>query len=244
MFNENAKRQYEFNAAYAQSIVDGVHGISEFAGSGEVADYFKAALDGHRAIIFATAHWGSYLKTFNLIGNSFPEGSRFVALRGQEWNIDEERLWNEINRRSRNSIYVHRVLDRSGLISVLRDIKNGTHAFILFDLFEKYGRTSPVKVFDWNLQLASRWLDMAYKANAVVCFIKPMSIHRNHMKIHGVVDPYGFMHARDFVETCNSFCAGCLQDLLIENPEFWFMWEDLEKLLALPGRFENVLENG
>ncbi|PDS40863.1 hypothetical protein CO662_32875 [Rhizobium anhuiense] len=232
--SKSAEFQLADNAAYVQSIIDCVLEIPEFQGSDHIRRYFKPAVEGGRSIIFATAHWGNYLKTFNLIGNSFPEGAKFVALRGDRWNDDEDRLWAEINRRSVNSIYIHRVLDRGSLIKVIRDLKAGVNAFLLFDLFSKFGKTAPLRIFEWEVNFTNRWIDMAYKSGSIVCLLKPISLHRQAPQVHSVMDAIGFSAAGSFMDACMSSCAKCLEELILEDPDFWFMWKDLDQYMSLP----------
>ena len=229
-----AESQLADNATYVQLIVDRVSSIAEFQGSESLRRYFQPAVDASRSIIFATAHWGNYLRTFNLIGNSFPEGAKFVALRGDRWNEDEDRLWAEINRRSANSIYVHRVLDRESLVKVVRDLKAGVNAFILFDLFSKFGKTAPFRFFGQEVNFTNRWIDMAYRSGSIVCLVKPISLHRQELQVHSVTDALGFRDSGAFMEACMTSCAKCLEELILEDPDFWFMWKDLDQYTQIP----------
>jgi hypothetical protein len=220
--------QVNANNDYYQTVIKSPASIQEFKGAPEIERFFEQGSMRGRTFVFASPHWGSYLKSFVLIGNSFPAATHFVALRGREWNDQEQTLWQEINSHSKSTIEIYRVLEKKGFARVLRTMRSGAHLFLLYDLYDEYGDVKLLKIFDNELCVTFRWIDLVRIVGAVVVFVHPASVDRTTIKFSAILDSRGHTKS-SFERSCLRECSNSLEQLLLEEPEYWFMWQHLEK---------------
>ena len=107
-----------------------------------------------RRVFITTAHWENYFKSFVYISVLFPPDQKFVTIRGRPWNdIDEDALWRNLNAISPHSITVYQK-NTNGL-ALLRELRSGAHAFVLYDLDVSYGRPTRVEFFGTKLTVGA-----------------------------------------------------------------------------------------
>ncbi|WP_152979698.1 hypothetical protein [Mesorhizobium sp. 1M-11] len=182
-----------------------------------------------RSATFVCPHWGNYVATFTSIAFQLPDESRFIAFRGDDWGESEGLFWKYLNQLSRREVSIYHTDQRRILASIVKEMRNGTHLFVLFDLFRKYGETAPIRFYDAELHVTIGWAKLCYLAQSVVVSVGPASLQRPDILILDVIDPRNSSTQEHFVGECMRALSRSLEILVHENPGYWFMWEHLDK---------------
>lgn len=223
------KRQASDNKAFLEDVIGDRVETSAFRWTPFWRSYLAPLSQFRRSVIFTCPHWGSFHRSFARIGFSLPEGDGISVMRGRDWEIDEQALWEKFRIRSDRDIDIFKVFSLGDVEKFSSSLMNGRHAFVLFDLHSEYGRPKAVNVLNWTFQFASGWTLIAYRSKSIVVVFRPSSVDRRDDGVVGVIDPNGYASYFDFLKSCLKICGDCLGSLLLEEPGYWFNSASIDK---------------
>jgi len=195
------------------------------------ADLLQPAFDFGRTVFLVTAHWGDYFQSLITLAAAFPDDSRFVTVRGMIWNdVDENKLWATLNGASNRHVEVFNQHDLKP-IKLVREIVGGAHVFVLYDVDRSYGRPLVVDFFDVQLTLGAGWVDLAYRFDAIVVCLDPLTMFGDTMQLHSLYDARKATNIEAFRDACASMISDHLQSLVSKQPTLWFKWPAFNRFL-------------
>lgn len=230
VMHKRRARQLKINDNYIRNVI--AHGVLEDERSVGELEYFLKPLDASgRPAIFVSPHWGAYVQSFVDVAWSLSDGTQFIGLRGDDWNSKEAELWDKFNDASNRNITIHKVLERKHFVKVYKTLKQGAKMLFCFDLFDQYGKTRQIEMFNISMRVTFGWAHLAYKAGAIVIFVAPKSEARGVTELFSVIDPRRYAE-ETFLVKCTESASSVLEHLITEEPAYWFMWEHMKKYRA------------
>jgi lauroyl/myristoyl acyltransferase len=229
-FRRDMARQLRANDRFIKRMVNGRLPPPRGRPDETLQQALQPLVHGRRSAAFVCPHWGDYISTFRAVAHALPETSRFITLRGNRWNEQEDLLWAALCRE--RTIVVHRTSEKGGLAPILREMRAGSHLFALFDLFSDFGETQQVEFFGAGLRMTRGWAKLCHLGQSVVVQLAPVSLQRESVQIFDVLDSRMFDGRDDFVRSCMRSAGRSLRELVAENPAYWFMWEHWDKYTA------------